>query len=85
MAPKNVTVTIGEVDEVNDSMYLYVGNFGHPVAISRFKELIQGDQRQGMDVEHLIRNVAIRAALSNVNINDINSIKAAVEGVPFKV
>lgn len=85
MAPKNVTVTIGEVDEVNDSMYLYVGSFGHPVAISRFKELIQGDPRLGIDVEHLIRNVAIRAALSNVDVNDFNSIRAAINGVPFKV
>ncbi|MEK6760105.1 MAG: hypothetical protein AABY51_10060 [Deltaproteobacteria bacterium] len=85
MAPKNVTVMIGEVDEVNDSIYLHVGSFGYPVTLSRFRELIQGNLKHGMDIEHLIRNVAIRAALSNVDINDINSIKAAIEGVPFKV
>ncbi|MEK7679310.1 MAG: hypothetical protein AAB356_03870, partial [Deltaproteobacteria bacterium] len=65
------------------SMRVYVDGMGYPIAISRFRELIAGGQH--VDAEHLIRNVALRAALSNANINDINSIKAAVEGVPFKV
>lgn len=84
MAPKNVMVKI-DVDEQNDSMYITVDSFAHPVIFSRFKELIQSDPKQGMDIEHLLRNIAIRAALSNVDINNVTSIKAAVEGVPFKV
>ncbi len=85
MPPKNVTVKLGEPDLINDSIHIHVGNFGYPIPFSRFKALIQGSEEQGMDIEHLIRNVAIRAALSNVDVNDINSIKAGVENVPFKV
>lgn len=85
MAPKNVTVTIEDVDEQADAMRVYVNGTGYPVSLSRFRELIAGGAGHGIDSEHLIRNVAIRAALSNVNIDNINSIKAAVEGVPFKV
>ena len=86
MAPKNVTVTIEDEDVEMDLIRIYVNGTGHPVSLSRFKELIQGNPEHVMDTEHLIRNVAIRVALTpNVDINDINSIKAAVEGVPFKV
>lgn len=83
MPRKTVTVSIEDVDEQTDSMRVYVEGTGYPVALSRFREMITGSQQ--MDSEHLLRNVAIRAALSNVDISNINSIKAAIEGVPFKV
>lgn len=84
MAIKNITIKL-EVDEINDSMYIIADSFAYPVLFSRFKELIQDNSKYGIDLEHLIRNVVIRASLSNVDVNNINSIKAAVEGVPFKV
>lgn len=84
MAPKNVTVTLEDVDEQAGTMFVRVGSFAHPVFISRFKNLIRGTAHEP-DIEHLLHNMAIRASLANADINDINSIKAAVEGVPFKV
>lgn len=84
MAPKNVTVTI-DVDEVNDVIYFHSDGFVYPFSLLTFKELITSNPKHGLDVTHLIRNVAIRASLSNVDINNINSIKAAIDGVPFKV
>lgn len=85
MAPKNVTITIEDIDELNDTMRIYADGFSYPTSIIKFKELIQGNKKHRLDIEHLIRNIAISASLSNVDINDFNSIKAAVEGKPFKV
>lgn len=85
MPIESVTIRIDDVDEANDFMRVYIGAHGHPVRISRFRELMEGKGLNNVDPEHLIRNVAIRAALGNANRNDIAAIKAAVEGVTFRV
>lgn len=83
--PKDVMVRIADVDEVQDSMRIYVGDTGYPIGLSEFKNLISDEIGKSVDFRHLVRNIAIRAALSGVDPTDLLAIKLVVESTPFKV
>ena len=78
-----IRIQIAEIDEANDRFMLYVGDTGFPVSIDRFKELMAGAMQ--VDPIHLIRNAAIKAAMSGANPDDMASIKAVLESGVFKI
>jgi hypothetical protein len=76
-------------------LYFYVGMHGFPCTVERFKELMNGSitkDRIDIDPEHIIRNAAINATLSDVKIDmeskdktGLSDLKAVIEAATFKV
>lgn len=83
MAIQTITARVEDIDEANDRFLLYVNSIGYHVSISQFRELMNGALQ--LEPVHLIRNAAIKAALSGADPNDMASIKAAVESGGFKI
>lgn len=83
--PKNIIISIEDVDEVQDVMRIYTEGMGYPIRISDFKRLVSDEVGKNIDFQHLVHNIAIYAALSGVDPTDLNAIKTIVEQTTFKV
>ena len=87
MAIRSVSVKV-DLSEVpkGGPIYFYVGNHGFPCPVDTFKEYMKGASHDGnVFAEHLIRNIAIRAALANLEGKTLAEIKASIESATFQV
>lgn len=83
MAIETISV---RVDDSEPRIFrIWVGDMGYPVERERFKELMLGKGISHLNIEHLIRNLAIRAALGGAVLDNPTSIKLVLESATYKV
>lgn len=80
-----VTPQIKDVDIPNDRFYLYIGNHGFPMEISKLKQMAKNTRHEGVTLEFLyyicILKIWNRSQVLGVDPQDLTpaQIKAAIE------
>lgn len=85
MAIETISIKVDATELANGLIRFYVGNFGYAVLVQDLKELIVGRGQANLNLDHLLRNVAISASLAGKSLSDLPGLKTWIESQTFKV
>ncbi len=80
-----ITPKISDVDIPNDTFYCYVGNHGHPISISRLKQMVAKSRHEEVTTEMVyaicVKQINAKAIQLGVQPKDLSmaQIKSAIE------
>ncbi|MBI5235575.1 MAG: hypothetical protein HY886_04930 [Deltaproteobacteria bacterium] len=80
-----ITIKIIDINPAEDSFTIEAGNFGFLCSIQEFKGMVKSIRHEDIDIRHLLRNLAIKVALSGVDITKWADIKTLLEGSTFQI
>ena len=81
----SITIKIMDIKPAEDSFTVQVGNFGFPCSIQEFKQMALSSRHEDVNIHHLLRNLAIKVALSGTDITKWTEIKTLLEGSTFQI
>lgn len=78
---QDAQVKIVKVDKENGMVELQIGCEGYTIPISTIKDMLEGINKP---IECLLYNIAVRLALSRIDLSDLSKVKTAIESTTFK-